>query len=132
MKDEMTKSSKEFYLKSVQKYTKEKNAKKRIIAINAVGLGLTAIAVVISTTIGYITAVDVATLDAHPNEVLRHIFASGFFASVGSIYFLIHLIAGFARKIGLEIRIEEIKAFFAHHGLVLEDEIAKDKGMGMW
>lgn len=121
----MSDSTKEFYVDSVEKYNAEQNIQNKKVRSSKFYLGIAVTGIVISIINARLSS---GYQDMSIGEFLRT-FLGTITGGSALIYFTIDLIKKYARKIGVDIKIDEIKALFAHHGLVLEDEIAKGKGI---
>ena len=113
----MNNETKEFYVEKIEKYDKKLGTSDNAIIVGCIGLFI-----VVSYVISSLTGMTPPGF-ADPSPRLNIIMA---FLSTPAV---IPLIAGFATRIGINARIDEIRDFFAIHGLILEDEIAKGKGM---
>lgn len=115
---------KEFNLKLVEKYNNEIDIKKKGIASDKFCTGIFVLA-----TIASAIGISVVLHDLEPSSTLLKFIFFSLFTATGSLKYLFSLIKKTARKSGLEIRLEEIKEFFKQHGLELDDELAKIKGV---
>ncbi|MCL2360688.1 MAG: hypothetical protein FWC73_02605 [Defluviitaleaceae bacterium] len=125
MVKEIDDTTKEFYIETVEKYNTIKDIQTKRVIINKWALGVCVGAIVLSIINGRLSP-GIQYMDV--GELMRSLLAPAG-GGIGLVYFLFKLVDSYAKKIGVEIRIDEIKAFFAHHGLVLEDEIAKGKSV---
>ena len=121
--NEMKDSEKELNIRLVNKYSNEIDSQKKKITLDKYGVGLCSLATIIATVAGYDALTEL-------NVEYIILFVTAFISSFGgALYFLFSLIQRVGKKSGLDIRIEDIKEFFKHYGLELEDEISKSKGL---
>jgi len=116
MDDGINSIQKEFYIKQVDKYTKQLESINRwtTLSIFVTALG----------SMYFFARYSDALSEHFVLEVNSHIeivmASAGFINVIGLIYHI-------AKKTGIEIRIEEIEEYFEYNGLTLEDEVSKGR-----
>ena len=113
--DEMGNTNKEFFVKRVEKYNNESKSLNTGITIGIIGIGVGAI---------YVAWNLLGPMPESPlvRNLLHISIATGLYPSIGG------LIINIAKKMGINIRINEIEEILEHYGFNLEDELSKDKG----
>jgi len=106
--------TKEFCIKQVEKYNEISSLRNRTINLSLTIIGLVAIYTVFILATGNKLSLPL---------IFLHIAMSS-----SLVVGLTLLISSILIKVGMKIKIEEIKDLLAFHGLILEDEVSKSKG----
>jgi len=111
----MKKETQELYIEKVEKYN-DISLENKSLFLSSMLLGVTSLQVISALASGDWGQFDALSLTSLWSAPLMAV----------SVFSMVKAII---RKTDAKARIEEIKAFFEHHGLVLEDEIAKGRSM---
>jgi len=104
----------EHYITKIDKYDARINGKNLYIMLSSITLGVVAIYIALQIT------ADEIKFEA-PNIYFHIAFTIAFISAITQV------ISSIVVKAGMKARIEEIKEFFEHHGLSLEDELSKGR-----
>ena len=108
----MDDKTKDLYIEKVEKY-EDLSKEWQLIVLESIILSMVASSVILYNK-----------TEVFCNVPLIGLFIGWGIVTVQAIYFLVGAVYEMAEK---NARIEEIKEFFTHHGLVLEDEVAKGR-----
>jgi len=118
--------TKEFYIKSIEQYNKEKNAENKQIIIETIFLSIGVLGILVSTAANYTIAIRFNAELAEASDFIRFaLITVGI--SAATIHTMISLMKKIAKKAAIEIRINEIYDMFEHLGIDLDAEKPKGK-----
>jgi len=109
-------TQKEFYVRQVEKYKGVLDSSNQMIILTSIGVGLAGIYFILRIS-GY----------TFPDQTLFTNILDIAFLGAASVK-IISLISNISKKAAIELKIDEIKNYFAYNGLNLENEISKSKG----